>query len=75
MHERLVVKELADAMHVSTRYVYEMRRCGFRMDGVRFHNKTATLIDGVAWVIRTNFRIVDGVGVVDAPSPSSKCEG
>jgi len=59
----LVVKELAVSLGVSTRFVYEMRRCGFPMRGETKDNQTATLREAVDWIEREGFRMVNGVGM------------
>ena len=62
---RLCVKELADGLGVSTRFVYEMRRCGFVMEGV---HQAATLKSAVDWIKANDFRMVRGVGRVQKGS-------
>ena len=58
------MKELAPLLGVSVRYVYEMRRLGFRMEGVKHCNRVSTLARAVAWIEGNDFRIVDGAGRV-----------
>lgn len=60
--QKLCVKELASSLGVSTRYVYEMRRCGFTMEGLLKINRTSTAKEAAKWVIENDFRIVDGFG-------------
>lgn len=62
--EKLCVKGLAFSLGVSVRYVYEMRRCGFTMEGRRKDNQTATLKEAVQWIVENDFKMVDGVGRV-----------
>lgn len=62
--EHLCVKELAAALTVCTNYVYEMRRCGFRMSGVKRQGQTATVHEAVRWIKQNDFRLHDGCGVV-----------
>lgn len=62
--EKLCVKGLAFSLGVSTRYVYEMRRCGFAMEGRRKDNQTATTKEAVKWIEEQDFKMVDGVGRV-----------
>ncbi|HEX7652548.1 MAG TPA: hypothetical protein VF607_03515 [Verrucomicrobiae bacterium] len=61
----LCVKELAHEMKVSTRYVYEMRRCGFRMRGQRprAKNKTTTVAEAIKWIKAHDFTMASGKGV------------
>lgn len=63
--DKLCVKELANALQVSTKFVYQMRACGFEMAG-REHqnNQTASTAAAAAWIQRHDFRIVRGKGVV-----------
>lgn len=61
--EKLVVKQLADSLGVSTRFVYEMRRCGFAMHGQTKDNQTCTVREAVGWIERQDFRMVNGVGL------------
>jgi len=59
--EKLCVKGIAFSLGVSTRYVYEMRRCGFPMHGI---HQAATLKEAVAWIEASDFRMVRGIGRV-----------
>lgn len=59
--EKLVVKELADSLGVSMRFVYEMRRCGFEMHGPTNYNHTNAR-EASAWIDRADFRMINGVG-------------
>jgi hypothetical protein len=63
-NEKLCVKSLAFELGVSSRYVYEMRRCGFVMEGRRKDNQTATVKEAVVWIEQNDFKMVDGVGKV-----------
>lgn len=56
LEQPLVVKELADALGVGKHYVYQMRRCGFKMHGHSKDNQTATLSEALAWIKSNNFR-------------------
>lgn len=62
--EKMCVKELASSMLVSERYIYEMRRLGFKMSGVKHTNQTATVNDAVAWIRANDFRMVRGIGSI-----------
>ena len=62
----LLVKELATSLGVSTRFIYQMRACGFPMRGDTRYRQKATLEDARAWIEDNNFRLKDGVGVTDA---------
>jgi|GEM_PF-6674919 len=62
--EKLCVKALAFELGLSTRFVYEMRRCGFAMEGRSKDNQTATLKQAVDWILENDFRMVDGFGVL-----------
>ena len=62
--ERLTVKELADALGVSQRYIYQMRRCGFQMDGLKRDSQTTTLLAAVVWIVKNDFRMSNGKGRV-----------
>lgn len=64
--DALVVKELAWELGVSDHYVYQMRHCGFKMDGDRRCNQTAKLRHARAWIYEHEFRLVDSLGVVGA---------
>ena len=66
--DQLCVKELAAALQVSTRYVYEMRRCGFPMEGRHHMNQTATVTAAVQWIENNDFRMVRCCGVVQKGS-------
>jgi hypothetical protein len=70
--EKLCVKELADALEVSTRYVYQMRACGFVMEGFRPHGQTTTVKTAVEWIEKNDFRVVRGVGRVFKDSEGRK---
>jgi hypothetical protein len=59
----LCVKELAGALEVSKNYVYEMRRCGFRMRGVNRQGQTATREEALQWIKDNDFRLRDGCGL------------
>jgi hypothetical protein len=48
--EKLCVKELAAALQVSTKYVYQMRARGFEMQGVKRSCRTATVAAAEAWI-------------------------
>lgn len=61
--EKLVVKELADSLGVSTRFIYQMRRCGFPMHGHTKDNQTATTTEAVRWIEANDFRLCNGVGL------------
>ena len=63
------LKELAPLLGVSVRYVYEMRRCGFRMHG-RPGSQACALGEAERWIERTGFRMVRGAGV----QKGAKCE-
>jgi hypothetical protein len=63
--EKLCVKGLASSLGVSVRYVYEMRRCGFHMEGRSKDNQTATNRQAVDWITENDFKICDGVGYVN----------
>ena len=60
--ERLSAKELAAGLGVSIRYVYEMRRCGFAMNGRRRFHQTASLDAAKRWVEKNDFQMVRGFG-------------
>ena len=62
--EKQCVKGLAFDLGVSVRYVYEMRRCGFTMEGLKRCNQTATTRQAVAWIEENDFRMIDGKGLV-----------
>jgi hypothetical protein len=59
----LCVKCLAPVLGVSVRYVYEMRRCGFEMQG-RPGEQRCTVAEAVAWIEASDFRMVRGRGRV-----------
>jgi hypothetical protein len=69
--EKLCVKQLADALQVSPRYVHEMRRCGFVMTGVKRCNQTSTAQKAVAWIEANDFRIINGLGFIRPPRDES----
>ena len=58
----LCVKELAWELKVSPRYVYEMRRCGFAMDGPSKDFTVATVEAAREWIRAKKFRILNGYG-------------
>lgn len=58
----LRVKELAPAIGKTVRYVYEMRRCGFRMNGCGRYNQECTVKEAKDWILKTGFRIIHGRG-------------
>ena len=58
----LRVKELAPALGVSMSYVYQMRACGFKMEGGSRDNQTASLAAARRWIAETRFRVVKGRG-------------
>lgn len=62
--EPLLVKELADALGVSLRFIYQMRACGFPMRGDIRYRQMATVEEARAWIKANNFRLVQSVGVV-----------
>ena len=61
----LNVKELASALGVSAHYVYQMRACGFEMDGLLRTNQKATVNRAVRWIRRRRFRLLNGKGMVE----------
>lgn len=61
----LNVKELAAALGVSAHYVYQMRACGFEMDGLLRTNRKATVNRAVRWIRRKGFRLMNGKGIAD----------
>lgn len=61
--DRLCVKELAAALQVGTTFVYQMRACGFQMNGRFRHEQTATVQEAIQWVRDNDFRLVNGRGV------------
>lgn len=63
IEQPLVVKELADCLGVGKHYVYQMRRCGFKMHGETKDNQTATLSEAVAWIEQHDFRLANGIGL------------
>jgi hypothetical protein len=60
--KKLCVKALAGALGVSVRYVYAMRSCGFKMNGITRSNQTATYAEAVTWINQNEFRMKDGKG-------------
>lgn len=60
----LRVKELAESLGVSKRFVYQMRARGFSMRGKDRHSQTATVQEAQDWIKANNFRLVKGVGVI-----------
>lgn len=69
--EKLCVKELALSLGVSVRYVYEMRRCGFIMEGFRRCQQTSTVKEAIIWIGQNDFKMVDGVGRVQKSAKSA----
>jgi hypothetical protein len=67
----LLIKELATALGVSTRFIYQMRACGFPMTGDTRQRQKATLAEARAWISANNFRLNDGKGVTDTAISSS----
>lgn len=61
--DRLCVKELADSLRVSRRFVYQMRARGFPMHGGRRHWQTATVQEARDWIKANRFRLIKGIGV------------
>lgn len=61
----LLVKELAWALGVSSRFVYQMRACGFPMRGDTRQRQTATLPEARAWIKAHRFRLKHGVGIIE----------
>jgi hypothetical protein len=70
VESKLVVKELADYLGVSLKFVYQMRHCGFKMDGDFKDNQTTTARAAVAWIEQEDFRLVNGVGLTKNSSGS-----
>ncbi|HEV2455536.1 MAG TPA: hypothetical protein VGY98_14825 [Verrucomicrobiae bacterium] len=66
--EPLLVKQLAAALGVSLRFVYQMRACGFRMRGHTRRRQMATLKQARAWIKTRQFRLVNSVGLIDKKS-------
>ena len=63
---RLSVKELAGALGVSTRYVYQMRANGFEMEwDFQSHCYVASVGQARQWICRTGFRLSNGRPKVD----------
>ncbi len=60
----LTIKELAPCLGVSRHYVYQMRACGFVMEGVKHSNQTTTVEAALHWIKETQFRLHDGRGVI-----------
>ena len=60
----LRVKELAESLRVSNRFIYQMRACGFCMRGDNHYSQTATVQEARDWIKANNFRLVKGVGVI-----------
>ena len=60
----LRVKELAESLRVSKRFVYQMRACGFPMRGKERHSQTATTEEAHDWIKANNFRLVKGIGAI-----------
>lgn len=65
IEEKMCVKELAFSLGVSVRYVYEMRRCGFKMDGCANRNQTATIKQAVDWMTENDFKMIHGAGITN----------
>lgn len=61
----LLTKELAVALGVSPRFIYQMRACGFPMHGATRRRQMATVEDARDWIRANNFRLLDGKGVTD----------
>ncbi|HEX3625120.1 MAG TPA: hypothetical protein VH280_06830 [Verrucomicrobiae bacterium] len=71
---RLLIKELAEALGVSTRFIYVMRARGFPMRGDTHQRQMATVAEASAWIRANNFRIINGTGVIDrrrTPQPKN----
>jgi hypothetical protein len=62
--EPKTVKELAESMRVSMRFIYQMRARGFPMHGRERHNQTATVREARDWIRASNFRLIKGIGVI-----------
>ncbi|MGH7941193.1 MAG: hypothetical protein ACREFR_09000 [Limisphaerales bacterium] len=62
----LLVKELADALGVSPRFVYQMRARGFPMRGYSRQRQGATLEEARDWINAHGFRLSHGVGIIDS---------
>ena len=60
----LRVKELAESLQVSRRFIYQMRARGFPMQGDNHYGQTATVQEAQDWINANNFRLVKGVGVI-----------
>jgi hypothetical protein len=60
----LSVKQLAASLGVSPRFIYQMRACGFPMNGDTLNRQAATLDEARAWIKTHNFRLVRGEGIV-----------
>ena len=71
----LCVKELANSLGASVRFVYQMRACGFPMRGILRNNCTATVKEALAWIEANNFRLVKGVGVTRKRMSVSELKG
>ena len=67
-NEKLCVKELAASLSVSVKFVYQMRARGFQMTGIKRNNRLASTNSAVAWIVKSNFRLVHGIGVVGEPN-------
>jgi hypothetical protein len=67
--EPLPVKQLAAALRVSLRFVYQMRACGFPMRGETRQRQAATPDEARAWIEAHNFRLIKSVGVVGTSVP------
>ncbi len=62
--EQLCVKALAAEMRVSTRFIYQMRACGFKMDGPFRRAQTASVRQAAKWIRARDFRLLNGTGVI-----------
>jgi hypothetical protein len=67
----LLTNELAVALGVSFRFIYQMRARGFLMRGDTRRRQMATLEQARAWIRANNFRLHDGIGVTDATITNS----
>lgn len=65
--EPLFVKELAVALGVSTRFIYQMRACGFVMEGDVHQRQKATVAEARAWIKENNFRLIKSKGMIGGP--------
>ena len=68
---KLCPKQLATELWRSTKFVYEMKRCGFPMDwNFQLHGFEATIDQARAWIKKTGFRLVNGKGVLKGSNRS-----